>query len=653
MKLNKQLLVVVALVITVGLLSMSYINKGIRHEKAVASVALWYKNEVMRFDSMLAAYPKYYLDSSYETRVEKFEALTRQVKKIEGLFIYFHPKLAYETFFLPAQLQTRDFGAPFPDNWLFLGPFGIDPDSTMKKFKKEDSVFTAKFIQRSVQKYRAILKDNQVATQGIHLKDAELFEALRLQMMRISTMGISNADFVVTQTAQAALEGEVDGWTAMMELVLAELPESMRNFRQQMASRMTEARAVLAAKPGYRSFDRLEFLTRYLVPLATDLYNLQIASDLKSKPRYAAVKNTGKHIYEENIFNPEFFASSPEAGTNPAREKLGRFLFFDPILSDNNERACASCHKPEMAFTDGLVKSVNFERGDLPRNSPTVINAVFQKNQFWDLRASSLEDQLDSVINSADELHSSFKNVIDRVNSSTEYKEMFYAAFPESKKTGIERKHIKIAIACYERQLTGMNSRFDQYMQGDHTKLSAGEINGFNLFVGQAKCGTCHYAPLFNGAIPPYFEITDHRSLGVPAKDTMDVYALDGDVGVFKATNNPFFNFSFKIPTVRNAALTAPYMHNGIYRSLEQVVDFYNDAAGNKFEKDMRPGMKGLPFFMILSEKLNLTPQEKADLVSFMGSLTDTSCATNVPKRLPVISGKHAKLNDRVIGGIY
>lgn len=653
MKINKHLLVTGSIVLTVGMLSMSYTNKGIDHEKAVSAVAKWYKTEVLKFDSMLAVYPRYFLDSSYETRVARFEALTRQVKRIEGLFIYFHPKLAYETFFIPAQFKAQDFGPPFPDNWLFAGPFGIDPDSTTKKYKKEDSAFTAKFIERSVLKYRAILKDNDVANQGSRLNDAELFEALRLQMMRISTMGISNADFVVTQTATAALEGEFEGWSEMMQLVLAELPENMKTTRERISSRLNAGQAVLATKPGYKIFDRLEFLTKYLIPLATDLYDLQKASDLKSKTRFAALHATGKHIYEENIFNPEFFASSPEALTNPAREQLGKILFFDPILSDNNERACASCHKPELAFTDGLVKSVNFERGDLPRNSPTVINAVFQKKQFWDLRASSLEDQLDSVINSAEEMHSSFKNVIERINSSKEYKEMFYAAFPESKKNGIERKHVKIAIACYERQLTGMNSRFDQYVRGDHSKLNQGEINGFNLFVGKAKCGTCHYAPLFNGAIPPYFEITDHRALGVPAKDTMEVYALDGDVGVFKATNNPFFNFSFKVPTVRNAALTAPYMHNGVYKSLDQVVEFYNHAGGNKFEKQMKPGMKGLMFFMILNEQLNLTPQEKADLVSFMGALTDTTCTSNVPKRLPVLSGKHADLNDRVIGGIY
>ena len=201
--------------------------------------------------------------------------------------------------------------------------------------------------------------------------------------------------------------------------------------------------------------------------------------------------------------------------------------------------------------------------------------------------------------------------------------------------------------------LTGLNSRFDQYMRGDRSRLNEAEVNGFNLFLGKAKCATCHYAPLFSAALPPYFEFTDHRSIGVPLKDTMVKYEVDPDTGASKPFNNPFFHFSFKIPTVRNVELTAPYMHNGVFKTLEQVIDFYNDAGGIKFIKDMRPGMKGLPFFMILPQKLDLTDKEKADLVLFMKSLTDTSASRNVPQRLPNKSGKYEKHKDRKIGGEY
>ena len=133
----------------------------------------------------------------------------------------------------------------------------------------------------------------------------------------------------------------------------------------------------------------------------------------------------------------------------------------------------------------------------------------------------------------------------------------------------------------------------------------------------------------------------------------MEVYQVDPDTGASKVFKNPFVHFSFKVPTVRNAALTAPYMHNGVYKTLEQVVDFYNDAGGINLMNDMRPGMKGLPFFMILPIKLNLTEKEKKDLVAFMKTLTDTSSARHMPQRLPVLSGKYASLNKRTVGGDY
>jgi cytochrome c peroxidase len=289
----------------------------------------------------------------------------------------------------------------------------------------------------------------------------------------------------------------------------------------------------------------------------------------------------------------------------------------------------------------------------LQTSAPTVINSAFQTRQFWDLRATTLEDQLDSVVNNVDEMHSSFDNVVQKINTSKEYKDMFYAAFPQARKTGIERKHVKIAIASYERELTGLNSRFDQYIRGDETKMSQAEKNGFNLFMGKARCGSCHYAPLFNSSLPPYFTITDHKSIGVPVKDTMEIFQVDADTGASKHFKEPLFHFSFKTPTVRNAAITAPYMHNGVFKTLEQVVDFYNDGAGMNFVKQMRPGMKGLPFFMILPEKLQLTTTEKKELVLFMEALTDTTASKRVPAYLPALSGKYAGLNKRRIGGLF
>ena len=284
----------------------------------------------------------------------------------------------------------------------------------------------------------------------------------------------------------------------------------------------------------------MDFLTGHLMPLSRSFHQLQQQLGIPFKDQQAALNAQVMSIYDKDVFNPDYFTPSLQSYLNKAKSELGKLLFFDPILSDNNQRACASCHKPEMAFADGNKTSLGFEREkNLLRNAPTVVNAVFQKQQFWDLRAASLEDQLDSVINNVDELHSSFGTLIDKINSSHEYRQLFYEAFQEAKRDGIQRDHVKIAIASYERTLTGLDSRFDAFVRGDKSKLNAAEINGFNLFMGKAKCGSCHFAPLFNGALPPYFDSTEHRSIGVPLQDSMHVFEVDPDTGFSKIRPTP------------------------------------------------------------------------------------------------------------------
>lgn len=653
MRFQKSFWLISILLTSLAIFSLSLTDT--RRVKTAASQKIinLYLEDMARLDSALQAYPRYFLDSSYELRKEKYRQLAYQFKRVECLFTYAHPEIVYNSFLVTPRFQARDFGPPFPDNWLFAGPFGIDPDSVLRTFSGEDSIFQRKFIERSVSNFRKQIKESQYAEKATQLTDVDLLDALRLQMARMSTVGLANADFVIEEAGMPALAGEFDAWADMVNLLLDQLPASAR-LRKELTQKVSDGQRMFSQKPAFRTFDRMQFLRNVLLPLASGLASLQKELKIPYSKKPAAFFPTAAHVYAQDALNKDYFSPGEEAYFTKEKALLGKFLFFDPILSDNNERACASCHKPELAFTDGNSKSVKFDRaGDLARNAPTVINSVFQKDQFWDLRASSLEDQLDSVINNADELHSSFEKVIDRIQSSDEYRQLFAAAFPETKTAGIQRKHVKIAIATYERELTGMNTRFDQYVRGDGAQMNASEINGFNLFMGKAKCGTCHYAPLFNGALPPYYDFTDHRSIGVPIKDTMDVYEVDPDLGVSRRSDNPFLHFSFKVPTVRNAELTAPYMHNGVYRTLEQVINFYDHAGGIKFMKDMRPGMKGLPFFMILPEKLDLTEKEKQDIVAFIKTLTDTSASKNKPDRLPKLAGKYAGLDNRKLGGIY
>jgi len=196
---------------------------------------------------------------------------------------------------------------------------------------------------------------------------------------------------------------------------------------------------------------------------------------------------------------------------------------------------------------------------------------------------------------------------------------MFKQAYDRTA-SSITEKNIADAIAMYLRTLISYNSRFDKYMRGEKDKMTKDEIKGFNLFMGKAACGTCHYAPLFNGSKPPTYYYQESEVLGVPASTDTVHPQLDADSGRMIFLKKDFLVHAFKTPTLRNIALTAPYMHNGVYKTLEEVIDFYNRGGGRGL---------GLPVpnQTLAAEKLQLTPKEKWQLKAFLLTLTDTSAA--------------------------
>jgi cytochrome c peroxidase len=604
-----------------------------------------YRREMRRLDSMLVAYPGYFLDSSHTARLRVYTGLARQFKRVELFFLYFHPEKAYSTIWQPVQPIKQPVGPPLPDNFLIAGPFGIATDSSVAKFSQAARDYEKWFITRAAGNFRTTIAEIQYENSIPQITDAQVMEALKLQLFNMSSVGLGNGDFQLNPVNLPCIQAEIEVWNQVMRLYLDQLPASSQPLKIQVADLLNGAEQFMRANTDFDTFDRMELLTTYFIPLSRHLSTVRKTLKIAQETRFSALNPAAESLFDADVFNVSFFMPD---GTTHSKERahLGKLLFFDPILSDNNERSCASCHKPEMAFTDGLKKSISFTLNQLPRNAPTVINSVFQPVQFWDSRAHSLEDQADSVIMNPDEMHgTSFEIVTERISASREYKALFNKAFPETVKQGIDKKHIKSAIAAYERTLIGLNSRFDKYMRGEKSALDAREINGFNIFMGKGRCGSCHYAPLFNGSLPPYFTISDHRSLGVPVKDTMSKYEIDADIGLQHSSKNPLFKASFKVPTVRNAALTAPYMHNGVYGSLEQVIDFYNHGAGNKF------GFR--QFLSILPDSLNLNVTEKKELISFLHALTDTVGTTSRPAYLPEIKGRHAALSQRIIGGKF
>jgi cytochrome c peroxidase len=450
--------------------------------------------------------------------------------------------------------------------------------------------------------------------------DAHAFDAMRLQVFRLLSLGISGFDTPLTGTAMAEAAGSLG---ALERAAACYRPErdSARRPYESLQRAFRAARQYLAAHPRFETFDRMEFITRYANPVSAGLLAYQQALGYPPFGELRALRSDAATLFDKDAFNPDFFAPDPAAYATPAKVALGARLFYDPLLSSDNSRSCATCHQPQKGFTDGLPRSASFTKGRfIQRNAPTLLNAGLQHGQFYDSRSPTLEHQAVEVVENEEEMHGSLAEAARQLHRQPAYVARFKAAFGEMTDS-IRPMFIQNAIASYVRSLTSLDAPFDRYVRGDRSAMTAEAVQGFNLFMGKAKCGTCHFMPLFNGTVPPAFRHTESEVLGVPA--TADGKTLDADPGRFAIDAFPQFKNAFKTPTVRNVALTAPYMHNGVYQTLEEVVDFYNDGGGAGLGLDV-------PNQTLPGDKLNLDDGEKKALVAFMKALTDNAAAERV-----------------------
>ena len=284
-------------------------------------------------------------------------------------------------------------------------------------------------------------------------------------------------------------------------------------------------------------------------------------------------------------------ANNPQTA---AKVELGRKLYFDPRLSGNNWISCATCHNPVLGFTDGLPRMLGGPASkEGGRNSPTIINSAYNELQFWDGRAATLEEQALGPIQNPNEMFETLDNVVKKLSGIPGYVKAFKEVFG----TGVTADGIAKAIAAFERTIVFANSPFDKYTLGDEHAMSESAKRGMNLFNNKAECIKCHNGPNF----------TDNKfhNIGVPADGP-----LKEDLGRYNVTKVETDKGAFKTSTLRNIAETGPYMHNGFFPTLFEVVQFYNGGGGRSENKSS------------LIHGLNLTGQEAADLIEFMKALT-------------------------------
>lgn len=480
---------------------------------------------------------------------------------------------------------------------------------------------------------------------NLTISHAQVLEMMQFELVRMCGLSLSGYDATFTKTNIQECAAVFSGFESFLTEIKNGSPNDYPlNTHQALLDELIKARAYCLAHKEYNQFNRLEFITKHIKPLYKQLVTLHKHELFPFTPVNYALDLKNENLFNAQTFNLSYFSIKTDDTTgNALQARLGEFLFFDPILSGNMQRSCASCHKPNLAFCDGLQKATEFEQqGQLSRNTPGLLNVILQRQFFYDGRARQPEQQINDVLHNKKEMNISIDEMISRLNESDEYKALFANAYRGTADTIISYYGVLKAITEYEKTLISLNSRFDQYLNGNYTTLNQQEINGYNLFSGKALCGSCHFFPLFNGLVPPVFNDTEYEVIGVP--DKPESKTIDPDEGRMNVYGISIHQYAFKTPTVRNVQLTAPYMHNGIYKTLDEVIEFYNKGGG------VGLGIS-IPHQTLPFDSLRLNKQEISDLKAFMLSLTDTSGLQKKPVRLP--SFKNENFNKRIIGGVY
>jgi len=537
-------------------------------------------------------------NSSQKEIVAQFKKSRLFYKKTEWAIEYFSPETAR---FMngPAldEMELEENRSFEPHGFQVMEEI-IYPEYEPKN--KEDLIRELNIFQSNIKQLKSTFE-------AIAISDDYVIDAIQQNVFRVIALGITGFDSPVLQSSIPE---------AGQSLIV--IPKSLEKINPNNRSLAdirnltAKARNYCQKNNNFNTFNRAVFITEYLNPISKKIKTFQKEENISMVKKNSPLKPDAETLFDKDAFDVNGFVVSEKYNFSKDKSDLGEKLFYDKSLSQNNDRSCATCHHPEKAFTDGLKTNVSLTGSNLARNTPTLTYASLQNAQFWDMRQLDLEKQSVDVIQNKDEMHGSMENIHAKILLDNDYIKLFKKAFPKTSKP--EAWQIQNAIASYVRSLNSFDSRFDNYMRGQKNSLTNQEIEGMNLFMGKAKCATCHFTPLFNGTVPPGYSKTEHEVIGTP-KDASKK-SISPDPGRYLYNKMPQLVGAFKTPTVRNAAITAPYMHNGVFKTLEEVVDFYNKGGGKGlgYEVDNQT----LPF-----DELKLNKKEESALVAFMKTLTD------------------------------
>ncbi|MGB0871272.1 MAG: cytochrome-c peroxidase [Flavobacteriales bacterium] len=518
----------------------------------------------------------------------------------------------------------------------------IDELVTIESSKSEIDKLLAKLISET--------EKSMHYTKQFPYRDYVFFESFYQSINRFYNLGISDFDTPGTESEFVDGLTLINYWKQISDLYFDKKWNKNHKKEIQKISKHLDNISEILSHPEQIVF--MDLLRNEVLPLQTTIKTIQKESGVEFLDEISQLPNPvntrAEHFMQPDYLNTAYFSGIKDSERAPELIRLGKVLFNDPVLSGNNKRACASCHNPKLAFADGKAKSTHFSgNGEIKRNSPGLLNSVFAKDFFHDLRAESLQSQADMVINNPDEFNSDFKSIVSKLEKSEEYKTLFITQFG-NQKYAITKHSITKAIAAYISSLQSFNAPFDAYVRQESDEMSEEAKAGYNTFMSNGACATCHFAPTFAGLLPPFYNDTESEILGVWQEfDTINP-VLDQDLG--RGVNGKIrseldiYIRSFKTVTLRNINETGPYMHHGQFNSLEEVMHFYNQGGGDGM-------LLTTPFQTLSAEKLNLTQTEMNEVIAFMKQLSDNPFINDKPLALPKFNSK--ELDNRVWGGEY
>jgi len=580
--------------------------------RAARTVTIWRR----QLDTLAARVAQ--LDSAAVSLDAPEEVALVRAAFIAARTAFKHAEVGLE-YYVPSTSKGMN-GPALPEVEETEGPEAVFPPTGFQVVEEvlyaEDPLAEREGLRQETATLRQLVTRARTMMAAQQSTDDHIWDAAKLELARIVSLGLAGFDSPVAGHSLIEADAALDG------IVQALAPYRTADTSWiTLDSLMTAARTMLRNGRDRDTFDHFAFITDHAQPLARALRNTRVALGIGTPDERRAFRMEATSLFDSAAFDVMAFAPIGAEAPTPQTIALGRQLFHDVRLSGDGRRACSSCHVPEKAFSDGL--SVNRARGGakLARNTPTVINSGVQQGVFSDLRTTYLEDQVTDVIENVDEMHGSLETSARMLARDSALAAQFRDAFAGSRSRSdavVTPANIRAALAAYQRSLTRLDAPVDRALRGDTTALTSEQRLGFNVFVGKGKCATCHFLPLTTGTVPPMYQKAEVEVLGTPSRAVMRSGTVDPDEGRFRLSRAAPHRYAFRTPSLRNVALTAPYMHNGAYPTLESVIDFYNRGGGAGIGIALEN--QTLP-----PDPLKLSVGEQRALAAFLRALTDTT----------------------------